>query len=290
MSTSPRWSSSSQSRSNSFGASWISSLADLDLAPAGVDRRARRGGAPASTSRRRSGADAAQDRLDARDELARVERLRQVVVGADLEADDLVDVLVAGGQHQDRHVGASCGSRRQISIPSMSGSIRSRMISAGASAATCVERGAAGRDGAHGVAGVLQVERDERRDRRLVLDDQDRLRAGRPSASESDRPRSASACRARSGARARAAARSSSAGARQSVAVDRVDARLARPSSPRSDGRAPADGREVDAAGPDRRSGSGRRGGGSACPRPSSGRRSRRRAGPAVVAVDDRAR
>ena len=48
---------------------------------------------------------AAEDALDAGDELARVERLRQVVVGADLEADDLVDVLVAGGQHQDRHVG-----------------------------------------------------------------------------------------------------------------------------------------------------------------------------------------
>src|SRR6185295_18371177 len=37
---------------------------------------------------------AAEDRLDARDELARVERLREVVVGADLEPDDLVDVLV----------------------------------------------------------------------------------------------------------------------------------------------------------------------------------------------------
>jgi len=49
---------------------------------------------------------AAQDRLDAGDELTRVERLRQVVVGADLEADDLVDVLVSGGQHQDRNVRA----------------------------------------------------------------------------------------------------------------------------------------------------------------------------------------
>ncbi len=33
-----------------------------------------------------------------------IERLRQVVVGADLEPDDLVDVLVARGEHQDRHV------------------------------------------------------------------------------------------------------------------------------------------------------------------------------------------
>ena len=52
------------------------------------------------------GRRAAEDALHARHELARVERLRQVVVGADLEPDDLVDVLVAGGQHQDRHVGA----------------------------------------------------------------------------------------------------------------------------------------------------------------------------------------
>ena len=49
---------------------------------------------------------AAQDALDSRDELARVERLRHVVVGADLEPDDLVDVLIARGEHQDRNVGA----------------------------------------------------------------------------------------------------------------------------------------------------------------------------------------
>ena len=47
----------------------------------------------------------AQHALHAGDELAWVERLRQIVVGADLEPDDLVDVLVAGGQHQDRDIG-----------------------------------------------------------------------------------------------------------------------------------------------------------------------------------------
>ena len=40
------------------------------------------------------------------------------------------------------------------------------------------QRGIAGRDGAHVVARVLQVERDERRDRGLVLDDQNGLSAG----------------------------------------------------------------------------------------------------------------
>ncbi len=46
---------------------------------------------------------AAQHRVDARDELARIERLGQVVVGAHLEADDAIDVLALGRQHDDRH-------------------------------------------------------------------------------------------------------------------------------------------------------------------------------------------
>ena len=40
--------------------------------------------------------------MDARQQLARVEGLGQVVVGADLEADDAVDVLDLGGEHDDR--------------------------------------------------------------------------------------------------------------------------------------------------------------------------------------------
>jgi hypothetical protein len=39
-----------------------------------------------------------QERLDAAHQLAQPERLGQVVVGAELEADDLVDLVVAGGQ------------------------------------------------------------------------------------------------------------------------------------------------------------------------------------------------
>ena len=46
---------------------------------------------------------AAQHRMDARDELARIERLRQVVVGAHLEPDDAVDFLALRGEHDDRH-------------------------------------------------------------------------------------------------------------------------------------------------------------------------------------------
>ena len=45
---------------------------------------------------------AAQQRLDPAQQLAQAERLGQVVVGAQLQADDLVDLLVTGGQHQHR--------------------------------------------------------------------------------------------------------------------------------------------------------------------------------------------
>ena len=48
--------------------------------------------------------DAAEDRLDARRELARREGLRDVVVGAELEPRDAVGLLVARRQHDDRHL------------------------------------------------------------------------------------------------------------------------------------------------------------------------------------------
>jgi hypothetical protein len=51
------------------------------------------------------GRGAAKNGFHPGDELAGVERLGQVIVGADLQADDLVDVLVSRGQHQDRDVG-----------------------------------------------------------------------------------------------------------------------------------------------------------------------------------------
>ena len=44
----------------------------------------------------------AQDRPDAGDQLARAERLGQVVVGAQLEPEQLVELVVPGGEHHDR--------------------------------------------------------------------------------------------------------------------------------------------------------------------------------------------
>ena len=51
---------------------------------------------------------AAQHGLDARDQLARIERLAEIVVGADLKPDDAVDVLFQRGQKNDGYARALC--------------------------------------------------------------------------------------------------------------------------------------------------------------------------------------
>src|SRR5436190_19853536 len=68
-------------------------VADVHLSPAGVDDEVAvpELGALTLVARRRG---SAKDRLHPCDELAGIERLCQIVVGADLEPDDLVDVLV----------------------------------------------------------------------------------------------------------------------------------------------------------------------------------------------------
>ena len=50
----------------------------------------------------RPGLDAPQDGMDARRQLARIEWLREIVVGAQFEADDAVDIFAARRQHQNR--------------------------------------------------------------------------------------------------------------------------------------------------------------------------------------------
>ena len=67
----------------------------------------RASGAPAGTPRsrrRRAGLDATHDALQPGAQLARVERLRDVVVGAHLEADDAVHDLARAGHHDDPEV------------------------------------------------------------------------------------------------------------------------------------------------------------------------------------------
>ena len=121
------------------------------------------------------GSRAAKNRLHAGDELARVERLRQVVVGADLEADDLVDVLVARGEHQDRHLGAAAQTAADLDPVDVGQhqveDDQRRLLALGFR-----QRVLPGLGNVHVVARVLEVERDERRDRGFVLDDEHFLR------------------------------------------------------------------------------------------------------------------
>ena len=124
------------------------------------------------------GRRAAQDRAHARDELARVERLRHVVVGADLEADDLVDVLVARGQHQHRQVAGLPDALADLDAVDV-GQHQVEDDERRLLRLDELQRLGAARGRADVVAGVLQVRGDERRDRRLVLDDQHRLRLRR---------------------------------------------------------------------------------------------------------------
>ncbi len=55
--------------------------------------------------RRRRVSRPPQDRVDPRHQFARAERLCHIVVAADFEAQDAVDLLVARRQEQDRRVG-----------------------------------------------------------------------------------------------------------------------------------------------------------------------------------------
>ena len=69
-------------------------------------------------------ARAAQDRAQPRQQLARLERLGQIIVGAHLQADHAVHGVAARGQHQDRRLRrlrAACGRRRARPCPAASG-------------------------------------------------------------------------------------------------------------------------------------------------------------------------
>ena len=150
---------------------------DLHLAAAGVDEQL-----PVTDLRRLRllplRRRAAEDRLHAGDELARVERLRQVVVGADLEPDDLVDVLVASRQHQDRNIGRMAQPPADLDpVDVRQHQVENderRRLGLGQG-----ERVTARRGDFDAVPGVAQIHRHERGDRRFVLDHQHGLRVGR---------------------------------------------------------------------------------------------------------------
>ena len=172
--TSPALAINMWSRSNSLAASSIGSPSLVTVRDEGSKRIGPTSIGPFRAVRSTS----AHDGPHARHELARGERLDHVVVGAELEADDPVDLLTARGQHDDRNVGLGPDQAAEVSsVPVGEHHVQQDQV---------------GRRCAPGLGGLLDRSRDlgvealpsqvlgERLgDRLLVLDDQDtRFHAG----------------------------------------------------------------------------------------------------------------
>ena len=71
---------------------------------------------------------ASEERADAAHELGDRERLRHVVIGADLEPDDAIGLGVARRQHDDRQVALRAQRPARHPVPCVPGSSRSRII------------------------------------------------------------------------------------------------------------------------------------------------------------------
>jgi hypothetical protein len=115
-----------------------------------------------------------QDRLDARGELLRRERLGEVVVGARLEAGDLVVLHGARGEHEDRQV-ARARVAAQPPREGNAGFARQHPVEHHDIRQGRADRGfgfLGARRAAHAMAEVLEIDGDQLLDLRLVFDDQ----------------------------------------------------------------------------------------------------------------------
>jgi hypothetical protein len=115
---------------------------------------------------------AAQVGLDARHQLARRERLGDVVVGAELQAEDLVELLPAGGQHDDRDVALGPDALAHLqAVHARQHDVEHDEVHR--LAVDHLERLVAATGPDHGEAGVAQGVLDDRADGLLILHDQD---------------------------------------------------------------------------------------------------------------------
>src|SRR5262245_36646675 len=116
----------------------------------------------------------AQDRSQAREQLARIERLRQVVVRAELETDDAVRGLAARGQHQDRDVGGSPDlAAHGEAVPVGQHEVEDERVER-----LAFERGEPVRGGlvcGHAKARLREIFAHHRGEPRIVLDDEDAI-------------------------------------------------------------------------------------------------------------------
>jgi hypothetical protein len=115
---------------------------------------------------------AAQHRADAGDELARGERLGDVVVCAEFQADHLVDLGVARGHDDDRDVGTGPQAAAYLGAREP-GQHHVEQHHVGAGAVERGERVGAGGGYLYLISLATQHVRQGVRERLLVLDDQD---------------------------------------------------------------------------------------------------------------------
>ena len=117
---------------------------------------------------------AAQHGVDAREQLGERERLGDVVVGAEPQRGDLVELALARRQHDHRHEVVGRAQRgehleavllRQVDVEQDE---REVLVARSSSSASSPSRAIDGR-----AAGELEVQREAGRDRVVVLDDQD---------------------------------------------------------------------------------------------------------------------
>jgi hypothetical protein len=144
----------------------------------------------------------AQHRTNSRDKLTRAERLGQVVVGAKLEPEQLVELVVPGRQHHDRDRGISAKLAGDIE-PVQPGQAQIEHYEVGMSLADQGEGGATVGGDQDAEPGVLEVVAGKLGDLWLVVHDEDGLhqghRSGRGFRRERMRPRTPGSEGARSG-------------------------------------------------------------------------------------------
>ncbi len=124
-----------------------------------------------------AGIGAAEDGLDAGHHLARIERFGQVVVSAQLEADDAVDVLAPGREHEDRSLAPTAHLARDLGAIHLGHHevehdevrVDALVLYEGLLAISRLD---------HGVAGLLEVQPHQLDDVAFVIDDEDGLHAG----------------------------------------------------------------------------------------------------------------
>ena len=118
---------------------------------------------------------AAQDHVDARDKFARAERLCDVVVAADLEPQHTVDLVVAGGEEQDRDIGGFADLPADVeAVEFRHADIEHDEI--GPVAGEAGQRLLAVARLEHGHAGFLERDADDLADMEVIVDDEDTVR------------------------------------------------------------------------------------------------------------------